>query len=236
MTKSRGINSPKMRWTPALDEQLSSLYPDNKTEVVAEIMGVKRSKVYSRATTLGIKKSAEFLASVHSGRVQRCQQHPNIVATRFQPGAVPWNKGTNFKAGGRSADTRFKKGEMSGAAQHNYLPIGSLRISKDGYLERKVTDNPALMPARRWTAVHRLIWEAAHGPVPAKHVVRFRQGQFTNVLELLTIDRLECISRAEHARRNHPNSHNPELARLVQLKGAITRQVNRIQRESQPSA
>ena len=55
----------------------------------------------------------------------------------------------------------------------------------------------------------------------------------TNVLEEITVDRLECISMAENAQRNHPRSRNPELARLVQLKGAITRQVNRIAKESQ---
>jgi len=64
------------------------------------------------------------------------------------------------------AATQFKKGDRLGAAQHNYVPIGSLRVSKDGYLERKVTDDPSFVPNRRWVSVHRLVWEAAHGPVP----------------------------------------------------------------------
>ena len=229
MTKSRNINRAKAHWTPERDEQLRSLYPHNTAEVVAEIMGARPSQIYSRASTIGLTKSAEFFASTNSGRMQRGKQHPAIVATQFQPGLTPWNKGTHYTAGGRSAETRFKKGDMSGAAQHNYVPIGTLRLSKDGYLERKMTDNPALVPARRWTGVHRLVWEASRGPIPAGHVICFRAGQFTNALELLTADRLECVSRADLARRNHPNSHNPELARLVQLKGAITRQVNRIQ-------
>ncbi|KYZ79032.1 hypothetical protein PTBPS01_03975 [Burkholderia pseudomallei] len=55
---------------------------------------------------------------------------------------------------------------------------------------------------------------------------------FTNKLEEITLDRVECISMAENARRNHPRSKSPELAKLVQLKGAITRQVNRIAREA----
>ncbi|MNR62573.1 hypothetical protein D3C85_1846370 [compost metagenome] len=53
----------------------------------------------------------------------------------------------------------------------------------------------------------------------------------TNVLEEITADRLECITRGENAERNHPRARSPELAKLVQLKGAITRQVNRIARE-----
>jgi hypothetical protein len=39
------------------------------------------------------------------------------------------------------------------------------------------------------------------------------------------------ITRAQHARRNHPNTRSPELGRLYQLKGQITRQVNRLQKE-----
>lgn len=120
---------------------------------------------------------------------------------------------------------------MTGAAQHNYVPIGTLRVSKDGYLERKMNDDPNIYPARRWVAVHRLVWEASHGPIPDGHIVVFKPGMKTSVLEDVTHDRLECITRAEHARRNHPRSKSPELAKLVQLKGAITRQVNRISRE-----
>lgn len=232
MTKSRGINRTHMRWTPALDDQLRSLYAENSTEVVAEIIGARKEQVYARASHLGIKKSDAFLASVKSGRIARGKQHPNMKATHFKAGSKPWNKGTNYVAGGRSAETRFKKGEMSGQAQHNYVPIGTVRLTKDGYLERKMTDDPSLVPARRWTFVHRLVWEAAHGPVPAGHMVVFRKGQKTHVEELLTADRLECITRAENARRNSMWRLDPEVMRLYQLKGQITRQVNRI-KESQ---
>jgi HNH endonuclease len=80
--------------------------------------------------------------------------------------------------------------------------------------------------------VHRLVWEAANGPIPSGYVVCFLPGRKTADLELITIDAIELISRAELARRNHPRSKDPELAQLVQLKGAITRQVNRIARET----
>jgi hypothetical protein len=120
---------------------------------------------------------------------------------------------------------------MSGAAQHNYVPIGTLRVSKDGYLERKVTDDQSLYPARRWHFVHRIVWEAANGPIPAGHMVVFRRGQFTNDVELLTADRLECISFKENALRNSYWKTDPELMKLYQLKGAITRHVNRMKEE-----
>jgi hypothetical protein len=232
VTKSRNINRPFIAWSAAEETLLRDLYPDVPCADIAALLGRTPGSVYQAAERLGLEKSAYFKGHDMSGRVRHGQQHPAMVANHFQPGHVPWNLGTHYVAGGRSSETRFKKGQLMGAAQHNYVPIGSLRVSKDGYLERKVTDDPTLVPARRWTGVHRLVWEAAHGPIPNGHVVCFLPGQRTQVLELLTLDRLECVSRATLAQRNHPRSYSPALAKLVQLKGQITRQVNRIKKST----
>lgn len=213
-------------WASAELEIVRKLYPDVPTRDVAALLGRSEKSVYQRARNMGLCKSPAFFSSDLSGRIKRGKQHPAMVASQFKPGHASWNTGLKgWQAGGRSAETRFKPRRPE--ESRNYCPIGSLRTSKDGYLERKVNDtNP--VPARRWVSVHRLVWEAEHGPIPPKHIVVFRPGQRTNTLELITIDKLECISRAENARRNHPRSKNPELGRLVQLKGAITRQLNRI--------
>lgn len=218
-------------WTTDEIEALRRLYPDHTADVVGKLLGRKAGSVHAKANQLGIEKSKAFKASDMSGRIRRGKHHPAMVASRFQPGLTPWNKGSNYVAGGRSAETRFKKGRLAHEAR-NYVPIGSHRLSKDGYLERKVTDDPCLVPARRWAPVARIVWEKEHGPVPENHMVVFLPSRFTNKLEELTVDRLECISRGENARRNHPRNKHPEYARLVQIKGAITRQVNRIAREA----
>lgn len=203
-------------WTAQEDAILRATYPYVHNRVLADRLGRTEPAISNRAVQMGLKKDPEYLA-LHS--------------TRFKPGQKPWNTGRKgYQPGGRSVQTRFKPGKMSGAAARQYKPIGSLRVTHDGYLERKVTDEHPV-PARRWVGVHRLVWEAAHGPVPDGYVVRFRDGMRTAKLEEITPDRLELVSRAEHARRNHPISRDPEYARLVQLKGAITRQVNRIARE-----
>lgn len=163
--------------------------------------------------------------------------NPNIVAHQFKPGQTPWNKGLHYQAGGRSAETRFKVGEMSGAAQHNYVPIGAQRITVYGMLERKITDDPALVPARRWVGVHRLVWQAAHGPIPEGHIVVFKPGLATTVEADITLERLECITRRENMRRNSLHTRMPpDMARLYRVKGAITRQVNRITNNTNPGA
>lgn len=228
MTKSRGILVPRRRWTEAELATLRQHYPDTATDQVAAMIGRAPASVYSKAATLGLQKSAAFLESDRSGRIQRGRTHPKMIATQFAPGSISWNKGRkgiNYE--GMQA-TQFKPGQRS----HTWVPIGSYRINCDGALERKVRDVPGPNHLR-WHPVARLVWEGAHGPVPKGHMVIFRPGMKTAVLEQITLDKLELISRAENARRNHPRNRSPELAQLVQIKGAITRQVNRIRREAE---
>lgn len=227
---SRNINAPRRQWTEQELATLRELYPHQRTAEIAAQLGIALTLVYARASRMGLRKSAEFAASDKSGRTFKGgtlgQQ------TQFAPGQKPWNAGTHYAAGGRSAETRFRKGNKP----HTTLPVGSYRLvtEKTGrqHLERKVSEAKGSND-KRWTPVTRLVWEAAHGPVPAGSVVVFRPGMHTLVLEQITLARVECITRKENAARNHPNRSNPAVAKLVQLKGAITRQVNRIQRESQ---
>ncbi|ARK86071.1 HNH endonuclease [Burkholderia pseudomallei] len=224
----------KKPWSPEDRALIERDYPNTPTSALAAQMDRTERSVYQMADKLGLKKSAEYLASVESGRIQRGRNDPRMQATQFKRGQKAWNEGMKGVCGTHEncRRTQFKKGDPV-QDRHNYQPIGSERLSKDGYLERKVTDDKSVVPARRWVGVHRLVWETANGPVPAHHVVCFLPGRRTAEAEKITLDALELVSRAELARRNHPRSRNPELAKLVQLKGAITRQVNRITREAQ---
>lgn len=222
-------------WTAEDDATLRQIYPGTKTADVAALMCIGLGAVYRRASRLGLKKSDAFKASDLLARVKRGKQNPAIRAVQIKPGDVPWNKGIKGSTGlhPNCKKTQFKKGGLAGAAQHNYVPIGSLRITKDGALNRKVTDDPSVYPARRWVSVARLVWQAKHGDIPAGHIVVFKHGKATNSEHEITADRLECITRVENLRRNSIHSKTPELAALYQLKGAISRQVNRISKESQ---
>jgi hypothetical protein len=157
----------------------------------------------------------------------RREELPDSRPNRFKPGHQPWNKGENFDAGGRSKETQFKPGQKP----HTWKPIGTLRIS-GGQLERKTSERKGANHMR-WTPVARLVWEAANGPAPAGHLVVFKPGTKTTVLEEITLDRLECISRGENGRRNVAWNSQPETAPLVHLRGQIQRQVNRICREDE---
>lgn len=196
-------------------------YPNKPTRDIAEALGRSKRAVYIRSATLGLRKSEAYLSTAYSGRVTETNK-----ATQFKPGQKPWNAGKRgWKAGGRSALTRFKAGELSGQAAKNYRPIGSELIDKDGLLLRKVAETGSRR--KNWRPVHVLVWESENGPVPAGHVVCFKSGRRTNEAERITTDALELMTRGERmARNSYHNRYPKELARLIQLRGALNRKIN----------
>jgi hypothetical protein len=206
-------------------------YPHKATKVIAAALKRPLSGVYRAAQSLGVKKSAKFLASSESGRLTKLAK--SGVPYRFDKGHVPANKGLRRPgyAPGRMRETQFKKGQRSGVAAANWVPVGSLRINADGYLDRKVReDGPA---QKRWVGVHRLLWIKAHGPIPAGHAVAFKPGRATTKLTDITIDAIELVSRQDLMRRNSYHFNYPkEIGELIQLRGAVQRQINRRERNA----
>jgi hypothetical protein len=210
----------RRRWTAEEEATLRDLYADTPTADIAQRLSRTERQVYCKAGVLGLRKSAAYLAGPHACRLRRGddagKQH------RFRPGMTPWNAGKKgWTAGGRSAETRFKPGARLGRAAQLWQPIGSERMTKDGYRERKVTDTGVTRVD--YVGLHRLLWEEHHGPVPAGHIVVFSNGDKTDI----RIDNLECISRIENMRRNSVHRLPKELVEVVQLKGALQRQINR---------
>ena len=106
---------------------------------------------------------------------------------RFEKGRATWNKGT--KGLTKANVTSFKKGQKP----HNYKPLGSERITKDGYCEIKVSDT-----GRRWRPKHVLIYEKHHGKVPKGSAVIFLDGDKRN----FDIDNLYLVTRSQLAMLN----------------------------------
>lgn len=222
MTRSRHIHARRHRWTRSEIVILRREYPDQTAARVASLLKVTIAVVYRKAHDLGIRKSAEFLASERSGQIRRAGQTPEMVAARFPKGHVPANKGLRRPgwAPGRMAETQFRKGNRP----HTWKPVGSHRINADGYLDRKVTDTG--YPPRDWIGVHRLVWIRHRGKIPRGHVVAFKSGRRTAVLKEITVGRIECISRKELAHRNRMwNIYPKPLAMLIQLRGQLKRKI-----------
>lgn len=135
---------------PWLDRELTLLrlrYPDTPTVNLAKRLTRTPTAVYQRAILLGLRKSAEYLASPESCRLRRGD---NAGAShRFLPGHVPANKGLRRPgwSRGRMAETQFKAGNKP----HTWKPIGTTRYSKDGYLQRKAR-TPAILRETGWAS------------------------------------------------------------------------------------
>jgi len=224
---------PRKYWTATEDAQLTALYPCTPTAKVAVKLGHSLSATYQRAYKLGLAKNAEYLTSPEACRLRRGD---NVGAQyRFKKGQTPPNKGLRRPgwAPGRMAETQFRKGERRGVAVRLYKPIGTERMSKDGYLERKVCDalppagasrlESARIIARRWRAVHLVVWEAAHGPLPPGHAIAFRNGDRSDI----RLDNLEIITRADLMRRNTLHNLPAPLPQTILLLGALNRKINR---------
>lgn len=202
-------------------------YPHEPTRTIAADLGVTVTSCYNQAAALGLKKTKEYLATPAGGRLQRGSGVGAMF--RFQPGQVPPNKGLRRPgwAPGRMAETQFKPGN----SPHTELPVGSYRLDKQGTLQQKIGTAKG-NNSKRWRGVHELVWVAAHGPVPPGHICVFKPGLRTNVLEDITLDRVECISLAENMRRNsYHNRYPKEIGLAIQLRGALVRKINHATRE-----
>lgn len=210
MTKSRGINTPKHQWTPEQDQFLSAQYPHKRAEDVAAALGIRLNAVYRRAKHLGLSKSEDFKNSAASGRLNGVQG----TATRFASGHVPWTKGQ--KGIHLSPDTEFKKGMRP----VNYMEVGAEKMHM-GYVWVKVAEGG--WPAA-WRPKHHVIWERTHGVAPPPtHLLSFRDRDRFN----FAVENLELISRSDWIRRHTRHNLPKEIADLMALQGALTRQINK---------
>jgi hypothetical protein len=152
------------------------------------------------ALKMGLRKSPAFMAT-------RC---------RFHPGHATWNAGTHWKAGGKARLTRFKKGHKP----QTWRPVGSERITRDGTRERKVSDT---RHKRDWQPVKDILWRQKRGPIPRGMFVVHKNRDRAD----FRLRNLVLVDRAENMRRNTYHRYPKEIARLIQLRGALQRQINK---------
>lgn len=204
-------------WSEADLATLTRLYPDTPTVALAKQLGRSRSAVYGKAAGLGLKKSEAYLLSEHACRLRRGDNVGKPF--RFNKGHKPWNKGTKGLLTG-GVETQFAPGQKP----HNWLPIGAERHSKEGYLQRKMTDTG--YPPRDWRSVHILLWEEHNGPVPAGHVVIFKDGDKKHI----AIDNLEMLTLRENMLRNTIHRYPKEIKDAVRSIAVLNRRINRVQK------
>lgn len=107
---------------------------------------------------------------------------PSGIDTRFKKGQISHNKGkkTPPEIVAKTRATQFKKGQIP----HNHTPIGTERMTSDGYLKVKIAE-PNI-----WKHKHRLVWEQRYGQIPSDKMITFINGDHTDcrIENLVMID------------------------------------------------
>jgi hypothetical protein len=213
-------------WTAEEDARLRQAFPETPTRDIAQAMGMTTGQVNARAHKLGLTKSSAYYKRMarEQGAAMRDLNHP-ARKTQFRKGHAPANKGKKgWQAGGRSTETQFKPGHRGGRALDTYKPIGTERLSKEGYLERKINDDLPLQ--KRWRAVHLIEWEAVNGPIPAGHCLIFINGNKQDI----RLENLQLITRAENMRRNSIHRYPEEIKDTMRLVGRVKRKANKLRK------
>lgn len=197
-------------------------YPHVSTSTIARQLRRTVQSIHGRAAVLGLHKSAAYLASPDACRLRRGD---GVGAQfRFQQGQVPANKGVRRPgwSAGRMKETQFKPGARSGKSAQLWMPIGSTRLM-DGYVYVKVADVPNVPYTVNWLPLHVIEWERVHGPLPAGHCLRFKDGNRAHV----DLANLELQTRGENLRRNSMHNLPKPLADTIRVLGALNRQLRR---------
>jgi hypothetical protein len=228
MARKLGLRRPRRPWTEQEIRILCSQYPSFPTVDLARKFGRPLTHVYQKAKHLGLAKTQAYLASPAACRLRRGDHVGR--ATQFKPGQRSWNKGVKHEPGwgpGRMKETQFKPGNRTGAAQAKWKPVGTIRLAA-GYLRMKVKDDPEAIAGKggqstNWMFVHRMVWEQAHGPIPADHRIWWKDGNHLNC----ELTNLELLSDREHIARTTIHNLPEDVRQVIHLTGAIKRAMTR---------
>jgi len=193
------------------DKILEILYPYIPAKVLGDYLGLTVSQVYNRTYKRGIKKDPKIKKEINRALILTAGRN-----SRFEKGRKPWNEGkkcpnlllTN------AAKTMFKPGRKPKNTREPNAT--SIRTDSHGrkYQYSKIEDS-------KWVLTHRLMWEQANGPIPAKHIVRFIDGNTMN----LDLSNLECIPMAENATRNTLHRFPDDLKKVIRLKAKLNKHI-----------
>ena len=156
------------------------------------------------AQEIANEMNEKFGLSLTVQQVKSYRSNNNLTSGltgRFEKGRIPFNKGKKFPNRPRNSG-QFKKGNKP----PNYLPVGTINFTTDGYPKEKIAD------PNKWVLKHRKVWEDNFGPIPEGYSVCFLDGDKTNY----DISNLILLSNEELARMNQNNyfSTDPELTKL----------------------
>jgi HNH endonuclease len=144
-------------------------------------------------------------------------------ASRFGKGLIPFNKG-------KKQNTYMSQEDIARFRAHSYKPghkthndcgaDGTIRTRKD----KNGTPYQFIRIAKaQWLALATYNWQAVHGRLPPKHVLRHKDGNSMNA----NIENLQLLSMAENMKLNSINNIPTELQPTIKLINKINKQVKK---------
>lgn len=209
-------------YTDEMIETLKALYPSNTADDVAKKLGVTTRSIYNKAHELNIKKDVEFIRQL--SKTNSLKPNHGGKKSQFKKGQEAWNYGkkqTEYLTAEqieKTVKTRFPKGNVPA----NNRPVGSERITKDGYVEVKV--------GNKFKLKNRMVWEQNFGQIPKGYNVQFKDK---TIPDPYIPENLFIISRSDQmkTRNSYIAKYPKEVQLVIQIRGALNRQINRLIKE-----
>lgn len=163
-------NLEDMKYTDEMKQFILDNYKGRYNQELADLFNQK----FNTNITSRMIKSYKANNKLNSG-----------LTGKFRKGQTPHNKGKKMpkEVYEKVKHTMFAKGNVP----PNHRPVGSERISKDGYIEVKVAE------PNKWRLKQRVVYEEAKGKIPEGCPIIFLDGNKRN----FDIDNLRCITRSE---------------------------------------
>ena len=198
------------KWTEEEIEFIREIYPYYENKEISKMVKDK----------FGFDVSARNLLNVRHKYKFPKKSIPNSGC--YRKGDVPWNKGKGMseEVKEKVKGTWFKKGEIP----KNHRPIGSTRVSVDGYKLIKIAE------PNKWALYHRHLWEKTHGEKLSKNeVVIFADGDKSN----FDIDNLVKVSRSNLLYLNNKKLifDDPELTKTGVNVSKVAEKINELERK-----
>ena len=111
---------------------------------------------------------------------------------------------------------RFKKGHLP----HNTRNDWDIRIQQDKSGRKYKYIRVSL---GKWMLLHRFNWEQSNGTIPKGMKILFKDGDTMNC----DVSNLELVTAGQLMKRNSVHNYPKEIAQVVQLRGALNRQINK---------
>ena len=206
-------------WDNEKLQKLINDFPHRKTEEIAKEFGFSYPSVSNKAYKLGLKKTDEFIKE-HCNRLTGTLG----IEHRFQKGNVPFNKGKKMpdELKEKIKHTFFQPGQVPATCVHFGKPYLYERTRKNGYVERIWW----IQEDKNKRSAYLAYLCRQNGIDLTGKKPRLKPG--FDHSRPPTMEDIVIVTNAEHLEQNSIYRYPEEVVNLIKLKGALTRQINKL--------